>query len=287
MRPATQAAPESRLPEGLRPSRHVPTQVTLYTILLAVLLSVTAYSDPVLVAAVISLAGGVLAWGWAGLLSLPSPRGTASVLWAATVICVLTTLYTSIDLSARQVRAEPLTWVPVAAAVSLLIAFFHQLGRQDGRPRVVESLSSNVLGIAAIISGCTIIPLSYASGGGNNLDLGGNPDLVAVCMLALAASSCLDTLDRIQPLRPWLVAMTMLVGGGVALGLAMGLDMPVYSTTLAGVVVAATSHAMRVVVRDHPTMTMPRPQMVAASLSVLVPGIVIFGVHELVLTIQR
>ena len=64
----------------------VPLAVVAYSglLVLAVLAGVP------FVAAAVALGAGVLAWGWAGLLGLPSPRGTSFVLGVGTVATVLT-----------------------------------------------------------------------------------------------------------------------------------------------------------------------------------------------------
>ena len=81
-----------------------------------------------------------------------SPRGTTSVLAFGTVAAVLTGALT---------RTDPfLRWMPAALALSMLVAFLHQLLRRDGRPRLVESVVSVVTGLAVVVSGACLVPLA-------------------------------------------------------------------------------------------------------------------------------
>ena len=77
--------------------------------------------------------------GWPALLSLPSPRGTASVVGGTGTAGVVVVLLTPGD---PRLRA-----LPVVLAVAVLGAFVHQLLRRDGRPRVVDGLSGAVAGL--------------------------------------------------------------------------------------------------------------------------------------------
>src|ERR1035437_6041713 len=64
------------------PVPEMPLQplVAVAVVALAGLLTVTAFAGPAMVALAVALSAGVIAWGWAGLLGLPSPRGTTLVL---------------------------------------------------------------------------------------------------------------------------------------------------------------------------------------------------------------
>src|SRR5664280_3800635 len=64
------------------PVPEMPLQplVTVAVVALSGLLTITAFAGAPLVALSVALAAGVIAWGWPGLLGLPSPRGTTFVL---------------------------------------------------------------------------------------------------------------------------------------------------------------------------------------------------------------
>ena len=162
----------------------VPLAVVAYSglLVLAVLAGVP------FAAAAVALGAGVLAWGWAGLLGLPSPRGTSFVLGVGTVATVLTVALT---------RDDPfLRWVPAALAGSMVVAFLHQLLRRDGRPRLVESVASVITALALIVSGGCLVPLPRTAAGGS---------VMAVAGAAVAVCALVDLLARVPRLRALLL----------------------------------------------------------------------------------
>ncbi len=170
------------------PQPRVRPLVPLAVVAFSGLLVLSVLAGVPFVAAAVALGGGVLAWGWAGLLGLPSPRGTTSVLAFGTVAAVLTGALT---------RTDPfLRWMPAALALSMLVAFLHQLLRRDGRPRLVESVVSVVTGLALVVSGACLVPLAQTADGGA---------VMAVAGAALGVAALVDLLARWVRLRPWLV----------------------------------------------------------------------------------
>ena len=114
------------------------------TVALAGLFSLGAYAGAALLLAAGLLAVAVLAWGWPALLALPSPRGTTAVVGVGGAMALLAVGLT---------RTEPrLQWLALAAAGAMLAEFVHQLGRRDGRPRVVESSTGALTGVALLAS---------------------------------------------------------------------------------------------------------------------------------------
>src|SRR5665811_2577739 len=81
------------------PVPEMPLQplVTVAVVALAGLLTITAFAGPPMVALAVAFAAGVIAWGWAGLLGLPSPRGTTFVLSVGSVAAIGTVLATRDD----------------------------------------------------------------------------------------------------------------------------------------------------------------------------------------------
>ena len=182
-------------PYGLVPQPGVRPLVTLAVVAFSGLLVLSVLAGVPFVAAAVALGGGVLAWGWAGLLGLPSPRGTTSVLAFGTAAAVLTGALT---------RTDPfLRWMPAALALSMLVAFLHQLLRRDGRPRLVESVVSVVTGLAVVVSGACLVPLALTADGGS---------VMAVAGAALGVAALVDLLARRVRLRPWLVPMALVAG---------------------------------------------------------------------------
>lgn len=232
-------------------------QLTLEVLVVTVMLGIAAAASPVLLAVGLAACSGVIAWGWAGALALPTPKGTFGVLCLGGLALVVAGL-------ARE-AAPLLGWMPAAAALSMIAAFLHQLLRRDGRPRVVESVSAVVLALAVVGTGVLLVPASRT-------DLG--IALVVGALAAAAASSLTDLLGTVQAARPWLTPVALLAGAGAASGVALVLDAPVLIWVLLGVASAALSHASRAVLDPLPTMAHPRPRLVAAIVSVMAVGLV-------------
>ncbi|MCK0110773.1 hypothetical protein MWU75_01270 [Ornithinimicrobium sp. F0845] len=218
-------------------------------------------ASPDVLALALWIGGAVLAWGWAGMLALPAPRGTSVVLLIGSLAVVL---------SASLDNERPwLTWVAEALAIAVVVAFLHQLLRVDGRPRIVESVSSVVLGLGLITCGVLLIPLAGTVQGAA---------LVAATVAGAAGSALTDTLGRWAAVRPWLVPLALAAGGVGATVVALVLDEPWSIFMLAGVVAGAVSHATRSVLRILPTMAHARPRLVMAITSLLVTGPVAYAV---------
>ncbi|QFG69552.1 hypothetical protein [Ornithinimicrobium pratense] len=232
-------------------------QLTLEVLAVALTLGIAAAASPVLLAVGLAACASVIAWGWAGALALPTPRGTFGVL-ALGGLALLAAVV------GRD--ASPwLGWLPAAAALSMIAAFLHQLLRRDGRPRVVESVSAVVLALAVVGTGVLLVPASRT-------DLG--IALVVGALAAAAASALTDLLGSLPAARPWLTPVALLAGAGAASAAAWLLGAPVLVWVLVGVASAALSHAARAVLGHLPTMAHPRPRLVAAIASVLAVGLV-------------
>lgn len=148
-------------PEGVP---HLPTLPTgrvrwstaATTAALAGLLVLASYAGPALLTAAVVLVVLAVAIGWAPLLALPSPRGTTAVVAVTGTLCAV-----AVGLTTR----EPLLqWLAPALAAGVLAEFVHQLGRRDGRPRMVES-STGVLAavcVLASLSSLVALPRSHS-----------------------------------------------------------------------------------------------------------------------------
>jgi hypothetical protein len=233
---------------------------------LSALIALSGYADPSLVALSVALGGLVLAWGWPGLLGLPSRRGTTTVLAIATVTCVLA--------SALPTTDPFLRWLPAAVAASLIAAFLHQLLRRDGRPRLTESIAASAAGLAVITSGVAYIPLPRTFGGAEPL---------AAAMAALGLSAVADLLTGSRRLRPWALPIAMALGGAGAVAVAAVAGRPQFAAAaLVGVLAAAVAHALRRILAVLPSMASARSQLVSGAASVLVCGVVVYVVSRLV-----
>ena len=251
------------LPQMSRDTPH--TLVTVVVLAGATLLALSGYAGSGLIALTVLLGGAIIAWGWPGLLGLPSPRGTMTVLLIGTLAMVA---------SATFVRDEPyLRWLPAALALSMLASFVHQIARRDGRPRLVESVASTVMALALIACGVCVIPLPLVLGG---------PQAVAAGAAAIGASALTDLLARWEKLRHWLLPLAM--AGGAAASVAFGLgsgSMSWGTAALLGLLAAAASHSVRRLLGHQPAMVGARSQLLSAAASLLTPGVLIYVVARL------
>ena len=247
------------------PEMHKQLLVTVAVLSLAALLTICAFAGPLFVAVATALAAGVLAWGWSGLLGLPSPRGTAFVLSVGSLAAIGTALAT---------REDPfLVWMPAALAGAVMVAFLHQLARRDGRPRLVESIASNTTAIAIVVSGASFVVLPRTSHGSW---------VIAVAAAGIAVSALTDLVGDMPRLRIWLMPLAMLAGGVVATLIALiSGDIGWGTAALLGLLAAGVSHAMRRVLAMLPAISSQRSQLVSASASVLTVGVVVYVVGRL------
>jgi len=251
------------------PVPEMPLQplVTVAVVALAGLLTVTAFAGPAMVALAVALSAGIIAWGWAGLLGLPSPRGTTAVLALGSAGAVGTALAT---------RTDPfLAWMPAALAGSMIVAFLHQLARRDGRPRLVESVASTITAITIVVSGASLVALP-------RLDHGAW--VVAIASSAVAVSAVTDLAGGSRRLIAWLLPLAMLAGGVAAILVAHSLGAVGWgAAALLGVLSAGVSHAVRRVLATLPAISGARSQLVSASASVLTGGVVVYLMGRLLI----
>lgn len=247
------------------PEMRLQPRVTIAVVALAGLLTISAFAGPALVAFAVALAAGVMAWGWSGLLGLPSPRGTAFVLAVGSAAAIGTALAT---------RTDPLLrWMPAALAGSVIVAFLHQLARRDGRPRLVESIASTITAIAIVVSGACLVVMPRTVHGAW---------VVALAASAMAVSALTDLVGGMPRLRAWLLPLAMLAGGvaAIAVGLASGV-VAWGPAALLGVLTAGVSHSLRRVLAMLPAISASRSQLVSACASVLTGGVVVYVVGRM------
>jgi hypothetical protein len=247
-----------------RPSVLTPSaQVALLVLVVSVVLGIGAVSGPAQLAGGLALTGLVLAWGWAGTLALPSPRGSATVLVVAAV-----------GLVAAVLLREGPPWLALlgpAVGLAVVVALLHQVLRRDGRPRLVESLTAVVLGVLTLASGVLFLPAS---------DHGEGRLLVLAGLLGGTGAAFTDIAGRWRAAWPWVVPGALLAGAACAVLVAVlgGADGHWTVYLLLGVGCAAVGHAVRAVFSILPTMGHLRPRLVVAVASVLVTGAVVYAV---------
>ena len=251
------------------PVPEMPRQplVAVAVVALSGLLTITAFAGPPMVALAVALAAGVVAWGWAGLLGLPSPRGTTLVLALGSAGAIGTVLVT---------RDDPfLAWMPAALAGSMIVAFLHQLSRRDGRPRLVESIASTITAIAIVVSGASFVAMPRTEHGAW---------AVAIASTAMAVSAVTDLAGGSRRFCAWLLPMAMLAGGAAAILVGHGLGAIGWgAAALLGVLAAGVSHAVRRVLATLPAISSARSQLVSAGASVLTGGVVVYVVGRLLI----
>ena len=255
--------------QATAPVPEMPVQpvVTIAVAALAGLLTITAFAGPPMVALAIALSAGVISWGWAGLLGLPSPRGTTFVLVVGSAGAIGTVLAT---------REDPfLAWMPAALAGAMVVAFLHQIARKDGRPRLVESIAAIITAIAIVVSGASLVALPRTEHGAW---------VVAIASAAIAVSAVTDLAGGSRRLCAWLLPLAMLAGGVVAVLVGHRLGAPGWgAAALLGVLAAGVSHAVRRVLATLPAISGARSQLVSASASVLTGGVVVYVVGRLLI----
>lgn len=251
----TGAPPTGRTALPPRPWRPV---VTLSAVLVGGLLAGSAAAGVLPLALALVMASALVVSGWVLLLNLPSPRGTAWVLTVSAVVMVGVVLVSGLD----GVR-----WLPVAVALSLIAEFGHQLARRDGRPRLVQSVSATVAGIAIIASGVSMLPLSRFVGG---------RQIVAILMAAGAVAAIADVATRWR--TPPIVGAVVAAGlGAVAAGTGAALvpasGVPVLSAAAVGALAGSAGHLVRRVQAVLPYLYGRRAQLASGAGSVLMLGV--------------
>lgn len=230
------------------------------TIVLAALLGLALVADPVVLAAGLAWAGIVLAWGWPGLHGSSSRFGSSLAIGVVAVLAP----------AAAVVPAdEPyLRLVPVAVVAGLAVMFVHQMVRRDGRPRLTESIAVTSFGIAVVTLGAVWVPLTRS---------GRAADLAVIAFAAVAASALGDLVTGLARVRPWMLPIAMLLGGGAGLVTAALLGGPDSGpAALTGLLCAAVAHAVRRVLTVLPAIGTFRAQLASGAASVLVPGVVVY-----------
>lgn len=178
------------------------------SVALAALFVVAGHAaTPPLLAAAVGLAVLLLAIGWAGLLGLPAPLGSAAVIaltgWSAAALALRAASMT-----------RPLAPFAALLAVGVLLAFGHELVRRDGRENLVESVTGTMSGqvLALLSGGWVLVPTTRLA-------------LTALAVPVVAATAA--RLIAFVPVPPHLLGWTALVGG-VVVGATVGavLDLP-------------------------------------------------------------
>lgn len=229
---------------------------------LATLVGLSALAGPGAACLAVGFCAVVLAWGWALLVEAPVPRTATAVVGAGVV---------AITATAGLTQTEPyLTWVPVALAVSVMVAFLREVFRPHGRPHLTHGMAGSVGALAVTTSGATMVALPHYPRGGPWVLLG----MAAVALAALA-----QLLARFDVMRRWLLLVVVVLGVGGALVVAAGAGgVPLLGAAAVGALVAVIAHSMLRILLVLPTARGTQALASAASASVLVVGVLVYVV---------
>ena len=166
---------------------------------------------------------------------------------------------------------EPyLRLVPVALLIGLAVMFGHQMVRRDGRPRLTESIGITSLGLAVVALGTTWMPLSRTDRASDIALLGFVADRGRVAgrpRRRLREGAAVDASARDAARRRRCAGRRL--GGRFA--------RPGARPRSSGSSCAAVSHATRRMLCVLPGVSSVRGQLSTAAASLLVPGVVAYG----------
>ncbi len=225
----------------------------------ALLIALGASAGPYATAAAVAVAMAGVSFGWVRLLDLPSPRGTRIVLTISSLLLLGTGLLPD---------GAGMAWLPLATAFSVFATFGHQLGRRDGRPRLVESVSGTLTGVAVLASGASLVPLSFTSGG---------QQAVVVTMAGVAAAALADLVLLVVRSTALAAGIVAALLGGITAAIVSALwrpDDPTWaSAALVGAVAAWAGYALRAVQSVLPHLFGRGAQIASGMSSCLAVGI--------------
>jgi hypothetical protein len=205
----------------------------------------------------------LLAVGWARLLDLPAPRGTAAV--------IVVTGWTAAALAVRAAgMTRPLAPFAALLALGVLLAFGHELVRRE-RHDLVESVTGTLSGqaLALLGGGWVLLPTTPLS-------------LTALTTAAVAAVAA--RLASLAPVPPAFVGWVSLGAGAVVGGIAGAIvDLSRFgSLILMSVVVAAVVAALdRLVLQVLPGRGVPAA-LAGGAAPLLAVGTAAYAVARLV-----
>lgn len=230
--------------------------VAAAAVALVPLLARGTYGDwwaPVAFVAVVAAVG----YGWTRLLQVPVGWGVG---WVVTGTGAVGALVVAVGGEAG------LRWIPTTFALGVIAAFVHQMGRRDGRPRLVESVSATVTGQALVLLGTGWLVADAGTGSVGPAVVGG---------LGCTAAALTMTL-------PWPRALTLplsvlsgaLLAGAVASSVS-SLPVDVTEALVIGAVSGATTAGLHVLLYRQPTTSHRRAAVSAGAACVLAAGLAV------------
>lgn len=236
------------------------------TILGATLFVLCEAAGETYVVLAVVLAALLLAWGWPQVTGTPSPLTTRVAILATTAAAVLAVRYNP--------GGPPLRHFPVVLAIGVILAFFGQLMRGDGRSRVCEGLTGDLAAVALVASGMTLTPLPVIRPADQAIALG-----MAGVALGVAGD---DLAERFPG-----VALLISAAAGALAG--MGADRlfdsaaPMWLAAIVGSVASIVATAARMAVRDLPGGRRAGMAAVTAAAGLLAAGLATYALARLLL----
>lgn len=222
---------------------------------LGIAVASTAQEHSLLIA-VVALCGVLVS---VGLPSLVGLRGALP----STAVLVLTV--TALVAARTFKSGEPLLeLVPFAAAGGFVLACLTPLISATARTHLTAWLTTTSLGVLLLVSGFVLTGVADAR----------RP--VAVAAVAIAVSALVEVLLQGERMRPWMLPVTMLVGGATGLLVAVALeeDLMLWSA-LVGLLAAGIALALRQVLAQLPRIDQPMSSIATGAASLLVVGPVV------------
>jgi len=251
----------------------VSTRAVL-TAVLAAVMAVTSYAVglpelggagelPIVVAAV--LLALAIAVGWPILLNLPNVLGSAVVIAIGGAGAVLAVAAT---------RGAPwLRELPIVVALAVLLAFVNELARQDGRARLVDSVSGTVTGVLVASAAAGWLAAERSIGG---------TELVVTGAVALAVAAATSA----APLGGWLGGVVT-IGAGIATGTAIGLlttDFPRIVGPVLGLATGLLVAALHALFDRLPALRRRSAAFTVVVLPVALSGVIVYVVGRVLVT---
>lgn len=207
----------------------------------------------------------VLAVGWPRLLRLPNPLGSGVVIALGGVGAVLTVTATH--------GGDALRELPVVVALAILLAFVNELARQDGRRRLVDSVSGTVTGVLVATASAGWVA-SERMPGGTYLVIAGAVSLAIAAFASFAAG--ISAMSH----REWATA-SVTTSAGMLSGAAVAAVMPDTSPLVGAFLGLGTGMlvaALDALFHRLPALRSRLASMAAVVLPVAVSGILVYVV---------
>lgn len=233
----------------------------LVSLAAAVLVAVASFADPLLLAAAVGFVVVVVALGWSALLRLPHPRGSA--------LAVALTGLAGAVAAWQLANQRPLAALASVIALSVPLAFAHELFRRDGRARLLESVTGTLSGqvVAVLAAGWLLLP-------GTRLGADG----VLVAAVAVGVARLLTAAPLPSPAAGW-VCFGVAAGASVVVAVVRTSD-PLPASVMGAGVAAVVAAIDRLLVHQ-PTSRTATGLLAAAATPVSVAGTVAYAAVRL------